>query len=80
MVSLASALIESGLPKFHFMLTDSVPTNQLRINDLVHNAYNGLILKWRYEQVPLEKREGKSFWQEALQPYDWIFMSHRMEM
>ncbi|MEH7115327.1 putative thiazole-containing bacteriocin maturation protein [Neobacillus niacini] len=71
MVSLAAALIESGLPKFHFMLTDSVPTNQLRINELVRNAYYA-DSEVEVEQVPLEKREGRSFWQEALRPYDWI--------
>ena len=71
MVTFAAALIESGLPKFHFMLTDSVPTNQLRINQLVRNA---CFADSEVEalQVPLEKREGRSFWQEALRPYDWI--------
>ncbi|MDR7238109.1 putative thiazole-containing bacteriocin maturation protein [Neobacillus drentensis] len=71
MVSLTAALIESGLPKFHFMLTDSVPTNQLRINELVRNAYN-VDSEVEVEQVPFEKRDGRSFWQEALHPYDWI--------
>ncbi|WP_312469974.1 putative thiazole-containing bacteriocin maturation protein [Neobacillus sp.] len=71
MVSLAAALIESGLPKFHFMLTDSVATNQLRINELVRNAYNA-DSEVEVEQVPFEKRDGRSFWQEALHPYDWI--------
>ncbi|MFK9094918.1 putative thiazole-containing bacteriocin maturation protein [Bacillus salipaludis] len=71
MVSLAAALIESGLPKFYFMLTDSVPTNQLRINELVRNAYN-VDSEVEVEQVPFEKRDGRSFWQEALHPYDWI--------
>ena len=71
MVSLAAALIESGLPKFHFMLTDSVPTNQLRINELVRNAYNA-DSEVEVEQVPFEKGDGRSLWQEALHPYDWI--------
>jgi putative thiazole-containing bacteriocin maturation protein len=71
MVSLAAALIESGLPKFHFMLTDSVPTNQLRINELVRNAYKA-DSEVEVGQVPFEKRDGKSFWQVALHPYDWI--------
>ncbi|WML40858.1 putative thiazole-containing bacteriocin maturation protein [Neobacillus sp. OS1-2] len=71
MVSLSSALIESGLPKFHFILTDSVPTNQLRINELVRNAYNA-DSDVEVEQIPFEKRDERSFWQEALLPYDWI--------
>ena len=28
LVSLASALIESGLPKFDFLVTESIPTNR----------------------------------------------------
>ncbi|WHY77779.1 putative thiazole-containing bacteriocin maturation protein [Neobacillus sp. WH10] len=71
MVSLAAALIESGLPKFHFILTDSVPTNELRINELVRNAYIA-DSEVEVEQVPFEKRDGRSFWKEALHPYDWI--------
>lgn len=71
MVSLAAALIESGFPKFHFMLTDSVPTNQLRIDELVHNASN-VDSEVEAPQVPCEKKDGRNFWQEALQPYDWI--------
>jgi putative thiazole-containing bacteriocin maturation protein len=71
MVSLAAALIESGLPKFHFMITDSVPTNRLRINELVHNAIKD-DTEVEIKQVPFEKGEGRSFWQEAVKPYDWI--------
>ena len=71
MVSLASALIESGLPKFHFMVTDSVPTNRFRINELVKNA-NKADSEVEVKEIPFEKGEGKNFWQEAVQPYDWI--------
>lgn len=71
LVSLVSALIESGLPKFHFMETDSVPTNRLRINELVKNANkddSDVVVK----EVTIKKGEGRTFWEEALQPYDWI--------
>jgi putative thiazole-containing bacteriocin maturation protein len=71
MVSLVSSLIESGLPKFHFMVTDSVPTDRLRINELVHNA-NKADSEVEAEQVPFETGESRGFWQEAVQPYDWI--------
>ncbi|MFZ7944915.1 MULTISPECIES: putative thiazole-containing bacteriocin maturation protein [Bacillaceae] len=71
LVSLAAALIESGLPKFHFMLTDSVPTNPLRINELVRNARNA-DSEVEALQVPFEEGEGRSFWRKALHPYDWI--------
>ncbi|MFJ7975680.1 putative thiazole-containing bacteriocin maturation protein [Peribacillus sp. NPDC096379] len=71
LVSLVSALIESGLPKFHFMVTDSESTNLVRINELVHNA-NKADSEIEVEQVPFEQREGRGFLQEAVQPYDWI--------
>jgi putative thiazole-containing bacteriocin maturation protein len=71
MVSLAAAIIESGLPKFHFMITDSVPTNRLRIYELAHNARKA-DSEVEVEQVPFEKGVGRSFWQEVVQPYDWI--------
>ncbi|MFJ5623999.1 putative thiazole-containing bacteriocin maturation protein [Peribacillus loiseleuriae] len=71
MVSLVSALIESGLPEFHLMVTDSVSTNLLRINELVHNA-NKADSEVEVEQVPFEKRENRGFLQESVQPYDWI--------
>ncbi|HWO78631.1 MAG TPA: putative thiazole-containing bacteriocin maturation protein [Bacillus sp. (in: firmicutes)] len=71
LVSLVSALIESGLPKFHFMITDPVPTNRIRINELVHNANKDDSEVW-VEEVPFEKGAERSFWQAAVQPYDWL--------
>ena len=38
LVSLAGALIESGLPKFDFLVTESIPTNRHRIYELMQNA------------------------------------------
>ncbi|MFD3449696.1 putative thiazole-containing bacteriocin maturation protein [Microbacteriaceae bacterium 4G12] len=37
-VSLVSALLESGLPKFHMMITDSTSTNKHRIKQLIEHA------------------------------------------
>ena len=37
-VSLVSALLESGLPKFHMLVTDSEPTNRQRLMELVAHA------------------------------------------
>ncbi|MET3699899.1 putative thiazole-containing bacteriocin maturation protein [Bacillus oleivorans] len=71
LVSLVSALIESGLPKFHFMVTDSVPTNRLRINELVYNA-NQYDSEVEVKEVPFEIGAERSFWQAAVQPYDWV--------
>ena len=43
LVSLASALIESGLPKFDFLVTESIPTNRHRIYELIAKCpQNGL--------------------------------------
>ncbi len=72
MVSLVTALIESGLPTFHIMVTDSVPTNRLRINELVKHAKRN-DSEVEVKEIPFEKGEGKNFWQEAIQPFDWIF-------
>ena len=71
MVSLASALIESGLPTFHFMVTDSVPTNRLRINELVKNAIKD-DSDVEAKEVTFKKGKVGNFWEEAVQPYDWI--------
>ncbi|WP_338448434.1 putative thiazole-containing bacteriocin maturation protein [Niallia oryzisoli] len=71
LVSLVSALIESGLPKFHFMVTDSVPTNRLRIIELLQNASKS-DSKVEVLQVPFEKGAKRGFWQHVLHPYDWI--------
>ena len=37
-VSLVSSLLESGLPKFHMLITDSVSTNRQRLMELVAHA------------------------------------------
>ncbi|MCQ6274755.1 putative thiazole-containing bacteriocin maturation protein [Bacillus sp. V3B] len=71
LVALAGALIESGIPKFHFMVTESKPTNRLRMNELVQNAHKDdseVVVK----EVPFEKGGHRSFWKQVVQPYDWI--------
>src|SRR3954453_7666167 len=64
LVSLARALIESGLPKFHFIVTESIPTNRLRINELVQNAQKD-DSEVEVKEVPFEKGEHRSFWKQA---------------
>lgn len=67
LVSLASALLESGLPKFHFLATDSIPTDRLRINELAKNA------KSSDSEVEIKEVSfSKDYWEDAVQPYDWI--------
>jgi putative thiazole-containing bacteriocin maturation protein len=68
-VSLTSSLIESGLPKFHVLITDSVPTNRLRIEELVEHARK-TDSEIAVEEVTL--REGGSSWREIVQSFDSI--------
>jgi putative thiazole-containing bacteriocin maturation protein len=71
LVSLVGALLESGLPKFHFMLTQSMPTNRPRIHELVQNAQKD-DSEVEIKEVPFEKGEYRSVWKQAVQPYDWV--------
>ncbi|MFF2445759.1 putative thiazole-containing bacteriocin maturation protein [Neobacillus sp. NPDC058068] len=71
LISLVAALIESGLPKLNVMVTDTVPTNRLRLNEMVEHA-------WKVDsdvemvEVPYHKGAGENFWRGAVQHYDWI--------
>lgn len=71
MVSLVSALLESGLPKITIMLTDSIPINRQRLNELVQNARK-TDSEVEIDEVPFHKDKGRSFWKEAVQPYEWV--------
>jgi putative thiazole-containing bacteriocin maturation protein len=76
LVSLVSALLDSGLPKLNVMVTDTVPTNRLRLNLLVQNARK-VDFDVEMVEVPCPKEAGKSVWKDAVQPYDWIlYVSH----
>lgn len=69
-VSLVSALIESGLPKFHMLITDSVPTNKSRLMDLVAHARK-TDTEVAVEEVTLQK-QNVSTWREIVQPFHSI--------
>lgn len=69
-VSLVSSLLESGLSKFHVLLTDSLQTNRMRLKELVKHALK-MDPEVEVEQVTLQL-EGESSWRELLQPYDSI--------
>lgn len=71
-VSLVGSLLESGLPKFHIAVTDAVPTNRNRINELVEQA-RMTDREVEVSEVSVPLREGKICWKEVIQPYDWIF-------
>ncbi|EIJ78348.1 hypothetical protein PB1_12339 [Bacillus methanolicus PB1] len=69
-VSLVSSLIESGLPKFQVLITDSVPTNRRRLMELVAHARK-TDPEVAVEEVTL-KTEGESSWREIVKPFDSI--------
>jgi putative thiazole-containing bacteriocin maturation protein len=69
-VSLVSALIESGLPKFHILITDSAPTNRERLNQFVEQARK-TDPEVAVEEVALRK-EGASAWRDAVRPFQSI--------
>ncbi|MBM7587434.1 putative thiazole-containing bacteriocin maturation protein [Bacillus pakistanensis] len=68
--SLVAALIESGLPKIHVLVTDSEPTNRHRLMELVEHARK-TDPEVRMEEVSMQK-EGVSDWREIVQPFDSI--------
>jgi putative thiazole-containing bacteriocin maturation protein len=70
-VSLVSALLESGLPKFHVLITDSMPTNRQRLKELVENARK-MDSEVAIEEIALQKGAGRSSWREVVQPFEWI--------
>ncbi|MDR4944943.1 putative thiazole-containing bacteriocin maturation protein [Neobacillus cucumis] len=71
LVSLVSALVDSGLPKLNVMVTDTVPTNRLRLNMIVQNARK-IDSDVEMVEVPYPKKAGNNVWKDAVQPFDWI--------
>ncbi|SDC12019.1 putative thiazole-containing bacteriocin maturation protein [Paenibacillus sp. UNCCL117] len=69
--ALASALFESGLPRFHVLLTTSTPqTSRRRLAELAAHA-SRTDPEAALEEVVLYKR-GMSGWQEAIEPFDAV--------
>lgn len=69
-VSLVSALLESGLPKFHLLIMGSIPTNRQRLMELSAYAHK-TDPEVAVEEVTLLK-EGMDSWREIVQPYHFI--------
>jgi putative thiazole-containing bacteriocin maturation protein len=67
LVSLVSALLESGLAKFHLFITDIEKTNKKRINESIKNARKQDV----EVEVKLIKRNRKS-WEKIVESYDSI--------
>jgi putative thiazole-containing bacteriocin maturation protein len=70
LVSLVSSLVESGMPKFHVLITDSVPTNRMRLEELVVHARK-TDPEAAVEEVIL-KKEGESSWREIVKSFDSV--------
>ncbi|RAK19203.1 putative thiazole-containing bacteriocin maturation protein [Anoxybacillus vitaminiphilus] len=70
-VSLVSALLESGLPKFHVLVTDSMPTNRLRLKELEENARK-MDSEVAIEEIDLQRGAEGISWREVVQPFEWV--------
>ncbi|MBU8907505.1 putative thiazole-containing bacteriocin maturation protein [Desertibacillus haloalkaliphilus] len=71
LVSLVGSLIESGLPKCHYMVTEPMPTNRPRIYELVESAQKD-DSEVEVKEVPFVKGEHTSFLKQAVQTYDVV--------
>ncbi|MED3710726.1 putative thiazole-containing bacteriocin maturation protein [Peribacillus frigoritolerans] len=69
-LSLVSSLIESGLPAFQILITDTVPTNRKRLNEIVAHARK-TDDEVAIEEVMLEKGT-EIEWREIVRPFDSI--------
>lgn len=69
-VSLVSALIESGLPKFHIIITESVSTNRERLREIVAYARKTDI-EVTVEEIRIDL-ESESSWREVIRPFNSI--------
>ncbi|SFM44799.1 putative thiazole-containing bacteriocin maturation protein [Paenibacillus sp. 1_12] len=69
-VALISALMESGMPKIHMLITDSVPTNRKRLVELAGKAHltdPEVVLK-----EIMKRREGADGWRDVVQPFQSV--------
>jgi putative thiazole-containing bacteriocin maturation protein len=69
-VSLVASLLDSGLPKFQMLITDSVQTNRQRLMELVAHARK-TDPDVEIEEVTRNK-QGESSWEEIVNPFDFI--------
>ena len=68
LTSLVSSLLESGLPTFHYLVTDRNETNYDRIHELIERAYevdNSVLLQEIDTTIDRPLRE-------VFEPFDWI--------
>jgi putative thiazole-containing bacteriocin maturation protein len=67
-VSLVAALLESGLAKFHVLITDLSSTNRVRLAELSAQARK---IDSEVEIKEVKMEEGKA-WRDFVQPFDFI--------
>lgn len=70
LVSLISALLDSGLPTFHYLITDAVATNRGRVEELAEHARR-TDPDVAIEELAVPITEIDS-WRQAVQAFDWI--------
>lgn len=70
LLSLVSSLIQSGLPKFQLLITDTVPTNRRRLKELAAHARK-TDTEVKVEEASLQKK-GISAWRKVVQQVDFI--------
>lgn len=75
-VALVSALLESGLPRFRMLITNSAPTERERIAELARHAHK-TDAEVAVEELVLQETEeagntGEGVWQEMVQPFQAI--------
>ncbi|MCD7034206.1 bacteriocin maturation protein [Metabacillus sp. GX 13764] len=64
-VSLIFALLESGHPSFSYLVTDSVPTDRGRLNELIYEA-------GRHDPEVSPEELNFEDWESAVQPFDAV--------
>lgn len=70
LLSLVSALIESGLPKFHVLITDPASTNRQRLAELAEHAKQ-MDAEADVAEVALPG-QGATAWRELVRPYSFV--------
>ncbi|MGE6230502.1 putative thiazole-containing bacteriocin maturation protein [Paenibacillus chitinolyticus] len=75
LISAISALLDSGLPKFHVLVSGTDSTDRQRMEELVAHA-RITDSEVAVEEITLPKEEG-SCWREAVRPFDSIVFVSR---
>ncbi len=70
LVSLVSALLKSGLPDIHLLVTDSLPTNRARLSELEEH-HRKSDTKVKLTEITLQNK-GSECWCAAIRPFDAI--------